>query len=629
MIPLLNIILLVILVILCATLLWRLFYSTRKISGGITISEFNDFGICDAISHLNAYLLTIDLLIERLKVFNTYAIPQRPGNDADYFTKLLSLVDAMVDPKRCEKLYVEVANIRSSGSQPRTLYRIIDFYKNVALVLSFYVKRYQNNTPVYKTAQKLMYVINNIDVVRTNDYYDVITHTYSAGAHIPHKKNYKSFVKDMIETLSHQMGKAQTDEESDNLGQLVTIHYDVVYAPLAANSEYTQDPHPRNVEIRDMKFTLPTAYMVFTRRHTMLYDVLKQTLVDDNRRFRCEWTNIREYLKLANRKEKGVFLVKGNYTETYDLNDFNASVFMLSCLHNAGFPIHHYASSGALNTLNVPTPEINFDTIDYYNIKSSDLQLYRKTRTVFLWANMQHYRSMWKQVDTLSPEGYIPALKEKILKRYQQANAALYDLWNPDSLDMPLLNNQFTQSFTWKQIQYRAYGWVPLMDGYVAWINRQAKMLSIDQQFECPYTTYFDESVINWLKDCGITGNFDGLTIPFTIVPRPELPEKFPREEIPTDNYAYVWGNRPSPIQLPIVETLPPPPPSFPQPPDIPVPPPPSPSMSSPSMPSSMSDIPVPPSTPSPPSPSTPVDDEPERLPTPPSFYEDMTHLQL
>lgn len=617
MIPLLNIILLVILVILCAVLLWRLFYSTRKISGGITISEFNDFGICDAISHLNAYLLTIDLLMDRLKVFNTYSIPQQPDNDADYFTKLLSLVDAMVDPKRCEKLYVQVANIRSSGSQPRTLYKIIDFYKNVALVLSFYIKRYQYNAPVYKAAQKLMYVINNIDVVRTNDYYDIITHTYTTSERIVHKKNYKSLVKDIIETLSHELGKAKTDEESDALGQLVLIHYDVVYAVQAANSEYTQDPHPRNVEIRGMKFTVPTAYMVFIRRHTMLYDVLKQTLVDDNRRFRCEWKNIREYLKLANRKEKGVFSVKGNYTETYDLNDFNASVFMLSCLHNAGFPIYHYASSGALNTLNVSTPEINFDTIDYYSIKSNDFQLYRKTRTVFLWANMQHYRSMWKQVDALPPEGYIPTLKNKILKRYQQANAALYDLWNPDSLDMPLLNNQFTQSFTWKQIQYRAYGRLPLMDEYVAWINRQAETLSIDQQFECPYTTYFDESVINWLKDRGITGNFDDLTIPFTIVPRPELPEKFPRKQVPTDNYAYLWGNRPSPIQLPFVETLPPPPPSvddinFPPPPDFPAPP------------------PHPDDNDIPPPPPTPVDNEPERLPTPPSFYEeDMTRLQL
>lgn len=613
MIPLLNLILLVILVILCAVLLWRLFYSTRKISGGITISEFNDVGICDAISHLNAYLLTTDLLIERLKVFNTYSIPQQPGNDADYFAKLLSLVDAMVDPKRCEKLYVQVANIHSSGSQPRTLYKIIDFYKNVALVLSFYVKRYQNNAPAYKTAQKLMYVINNIDVVRTNDCYDLITHTYTTNEHIAHKKNYKLFVKDVINSLPPLLERAQTDEES-MLDLLVLIDYDVVYAIQSANSEYTQEPHPRAVDIRDMKFMVPTAYIVFLRGHTMLYDVLKQTLVDDNRRFRCEWKNIREYLKLANRQEKGLFAVKGNYTETYDLNDFNASVFMLSCLHNAGFPIYHYATSGALSTLNIPTPEINFDTIDYYSIKTNNLQLYRKTRTAFLWANMQHYRSMWKQVSALPPEGYIPSLKDKILKRYQQVNAALYDLWNPDSLEMPLLNNQFTQSFTWKQIQYRAYGRFPLMDEYVAWINRQAETLSIDQQFECPYTTYFDESVINWLKSCGITGNYDGLTIPFTVVPRPELPEKFPRRQIPTEDYAYLWGNHQSPIPLPSVEALPPPPP--------PPPPPPSPPP--------VDNIPPPPDFPAPPTPPpTPVDDEPERIPTPPSFYQvDMQQLQ-
>ena len=642
MVPLLNIILLIILVILCCVLLWRLFYANHKISGGITISEFNSLGICNTISHLDAYLLTTDELIRRLNVFNTYQIPRKnPSYDAD----LAALAEAMVDPKRCEKLYQPVAGIRTSGSKHTTLYQIIDFYKNVAIVMSFYIKRRVPDNAVYKAAQKLMFVINNIDVVCTKDFYDPEHHAYYTidDRDINPRVNYKFFVRDVIRELPKGLNRPMEPAESRYITTEIVLPYGAVVSMAAPNSEYTVPARTRTVDVRNMKFVVPTAYMVFIHKHTMLYDVLKQTLVDDERRFRCEWKNIRDYIRLADRKENGMFDVKGDYTETYDLNDLNASVFMLSCLHNAGFTIYHYATNGAMSTLNVPTPEITFDTIDYYSIKSKDLQLYRKTRTAFLWANMQHYRHMYKQCDSLAIQReYMPELKTKILKRYQQVNAALYDLWNPDSLNMPLLNNQFTQSFTWKQVQYRAFGKYPLVDQYTQWIEEQAKMLTIEQQFECPYTTYFDDKVVEWLKGCDITGNFDALTIPFTVVPRPQQPRQFTRAQIPTDTYAYMWGNRKSPIPLPPSEMpdpnkpdlpLPPPPPITTTPPLPDHPPPPIPVMrdgstqgsSEPSTQGSNESL-----TESSTDSLTQSDEEPERLPTPPPFYDDdMPRLQL
>ena len=463
---LLYVVLILIIVILIIVIYKRSSF-VRNVSGGIIVNTKNVFDICDSLSMLNGILSSSMLLQKSLNEFNTYRF------DGD----VMNLARNMCLRTTDDNPAFTVKPIDSSFDNQKAIEEISRRYMNVSVVLSFYVFRV-NKDRTYMTAYA-----KKDERVSTAEYalqHMLLIHHALRIEHREYSSEvseadfYKKHLKYLIAVVKNKGtydGDLQRiiDYRVDDRFKYV-LKYDNIYD----NNILNKTHFDATINLNTITYT--SSIYIRSTMHAMLYDVLKQTLIDDIRHYNTGWENLKNtlnhclHIRGIQPGDENVFM--GIEYNDMLSGDLAGVVYIASLLHYCGFRIHN---SG----------EVLEPKIPYTKINPKD----RMIRAAFLNLNILHYREMYTYVD--DSKFYAKAMQDKILKRYQQCNAALYDLayGNPE---IPIKYN----IFSWNEEEVPDN--LPLTE-YEKWLIKNVKTLDMQHQVEYPNFCYFDPDVANFL----------------------------------------------------------------------------------------------------------------------------------
>ena len=437
----------------------------RGVSGGIIVNTKNVFDICDSLSILNGILLSNNLLQESLSEFNTYVF------DGD----IVDLAKNMYLRTTDDNPAFTVKPIDSSYDNQKAIEEISRRYMNVSVVLSFYVSRNNSNITNMTT------YANKYERVNTAEYalqhLLLIHHAIRVGhreysAEVVEPDLYKKHLKYLIavvknkgtydDELQRVIDYRVDDKFKYNIKHVISLYDDNILT----NNHFSAD-------VDGDKISYISSVYIRSSMHAMLYDVLKQTLIDDLRYYNSGWKDLKSKIDycISIRGMPGGHTLGINYRDTM-FSKFADVARIASLFYYCGFDI---CKSGA--TLKAKT--------SFTEINPKDLVV----RASFLNLNMIHYREVYANVD--DSKFYAKTLKDKILKRYQQCNAALYDLAYGDH-NLPIKYN----IFAWNEEEMKRD--LPLTE-YEKWLIWNVKTLTINQQVEYPNFEYYNPDVVKFL----------------------------------------------------------------------------------------------------------------------------------